>query len=148
MKRVLTALVLIPVVLLLVFWVPLWLFILAVAALVVLCLREYLNIADAAGTKPFRWITYVIGVLPFLLSLGSMSNGHGFSHRLLFSMNLGLFTPLLVIVFGIPLVFRKDLRGGLASVAASICGVLYVSFSLSFLVGLRSDFEITLLIFL
>ena len=63
-------------------------------------------------------------------------------------MNLGVFTPLLVIVFGIPLVFRKDLRDGLASVAGSIFGVLYVGFSLSFLVSLRSDFEISLFVFL
>jgi phosphatidate cytidylyltransferase len=148
MKRVLTAVVLVPVVLLLVFWAPLWLFILAVAALVVLCLREYLNIMEAAGIKPFRGLTYAIGVSPLLLLLCSMWNRGHFSRSVLFSMNVGLLTPLLVIIFGIPLVFRKDLREGLASVAGSIFGVLYAGFSFSFLVSLRSDFEITLIVFL
>ena len=45
MKRVLTAVVLIPVVLLLVFKAPLWLFALVLAAIVILTLHEYLFLA-------------------------------------------------------------------------------------------------------
>jgi phosphatidate cytidylyltransferase len=48
--------------------------------------------------------------------------------------------PLLApVIFGIPLVFRKDLRMGLASSAASVFGVLYIAASLSLLIVLRSD---------
>src|SRR6185437_8783388 len=54
MKRVLTAVVLIPVVLLLVFRAPLWLFALAVAGIVVLTLREYLDIMEAYSVQPLR----------------------------------------------------------------------------------------------
>src|SRR5215831_3752694 len=64
MKRVLTAAALIPVVLLLVFRAPLWLYALVIAAIIVLALREYLDIAEAAGIKPFRWLSYVAALLP------------------------------------------------------------------------------------
>jgi CDP-diglyceride synthetase len=66
MKRVLTAVVLVPLVLLAVFRAPLWLFALLVAAIIVLALREYLAIAEAAGTKPFRWLTYAVSMIPII----------------------------------------------------------------------------------
>jgi phosphatidate cytidylyltransferase len=46
------------------------------------------------------------------------------------------------VIFGVPLVFRKDLRGGLASAAASVFGVIYIGVSLSLLVCLRADKKI------
>jgi phosphatidate cytidylyltransferase len=58
MKRVLTAVLLIPVVLLIVFKAPLWLFALVVAAIIILALHEYLGIVEAAGIKPFHRQTY------------------------------------------------------------------------------------------
>jgi phosphatidate cytidylyltransferase len=43
-------------------------------------------------------------------------------------------------------VFRQDLRGGLASVAASIFGVLYVGATLSVLIILRSEYTRAILV--
>src|SRR6185312_13015306 len=68
MKRVLTAVVLIPVVLLLVFRAPLWLFALAVAGIIIVALHEYLGLAEASGYKPFHGLTYVLALLPTLVS--------------------------------------------------------------------------------
>src|SRR5580765_3222562 len=76
MKRVLTAVVLIPVVLLLVFKAPLWLFALAVAAIIILALHEYLGIVDAAGIRCSRWLVYVTGVLPVFFLLCSILFAH------------------------------------------------------------------------
>jgi phosphatidate cytidylyltransferase len=141
MKRVLTAVVLIPVVLLLVFRAPLWLFALAVAAIIVLALHEYLNIAEAAGIKPFKWLTYVVSM--FLVFLGWWlrgSNPHKFN-VFLFALSwawipLYVFLPL---IFGIPLTFRKELRMGLSAVATSGFGTVYIALSLSLLISLRAD---------
>jgi phosphatidate cytidylyltransferase len=148
MKRVLTAVLLIPVVLLIVFKAPLWLFTLVVAAIIVLALHEYLGIVEAAGIKPFKWLTYVASVLPISLFLYALWRGRQLIYPWLISLNWGMLVPLMAVIFGIPLVFRKDLRGGLASVAASIFGVLYIGISLSLLVKLQSDFVITLFLFL
>jgi phosphatidate cytidylyltransferase len=157
MKRVLTAVALIPVVLAIVFKAPLWLFALVVAAIILLALHEYLGIADAAGVKSFRWLAYVCSVLPIALFLYavivSSFPGQG-RHYWFYSpegalnyswWNLALLSP---VIFGIPLVFRKNLAGGLASAAASIFGIFYIGASLSSLIALRSDgVESILLVF-
>lgn len=158
MKRVLTAVVLVPLVLLAVFRAPIWLFVLLVAVVIVLALHEYLNIAEAAGIKPFRWLTYVLGVLPIVMMWGLMAASVFLNPPRRYAAypsinwwflttrwSLLLLTP---VIFGIPLVFRKDLRAGLASVASSVFGLFYISASLCLLIEFRSlPFEATLIIF-
>ncbi|HJX85609.1 MAG TPA: phosphatidate cytidylyltransferase [Candidatus Angelobacter sp.] len=143
MKRVLTAVVLIPLVLLAVFRAPLWLFAVLVGAIIVLALREYLSIAEAAGLKPFKWLTFIMGVLPFILWWDNGSpverQFNKISFDLLFLQNWLLVLLAAAVVFGVPLVFRKDLRSGLASVAASLFGLIYIAVSLSFLICFRAD---------
>jgi phosphatidate cytidylyltransferase len=143
MKRVLTAVVLAPLVLLAVFRAPLWLFALLVAAVIVLALHEFLNIADTAGLKPFKRLTYIVSLLPFALMWirGWPSDGRG-EFSLLFSLNAFLVLMASAVVFGVPLVFRNDLRMGLASVGSSILGVIYIGVSLSLLVCLRADHKV------
>jgi len=148
MKRVLTAVALIPVVLLIVFKAPLWLFALVVASIILLALHEYLGIVEAAEITPFRWLTYVVGVLPvfFLLFSILISNlpphsRHYWSYAPGWSLPLTwwLLALLSPLTFGIPLIFRKDMSQGLASVAASIVGTVYIGASLSMLISLRWD---------
>jgi len=146
MKRVLTAVVLVPLVLLAVFRAPLWLFALLVGAVIVLALHEYLAMAEAAGIKPFKWLTYIMSVLPFvLLCINGWPTERvysKFSFELLFLPGWTMVLIPAAIVFGVPLVFRKDLRGGLASSAASVFGLIYIGVSLSLLVCLRADAKI------
>jgi phosphatidate cytidylyltransferase len=144
MKRVLTALVLIPVVLLIVFKAPLWLFALVVAGIIVLALHEYLAIAEAAGLKPFKWLTYATSLLPIASWLFAVAYRSATGMVCIFGFPnappmrvwrlLAILSP---IIFGVPLVFRKDLLMGLASAAVSAFGVFYVGASLSLLVYLR-----------
>jgi phosphatidate cytidylyltransferase len=155
MKRVLTAVVLVPLVLLAVFKAPFWLFPLLVAGIIVLALHEYLDIAEAAGLKPFRVLTYVVGLLPIALLLTyrlvewfSITEAQYPMYRAAGPLVLSLsFLPLLApMIFGIPLVFRKDLGMGLASAASSAFGVFYVAGSLSLLIALRSSVVQSILI--
>jgi len=52
------------------------------------------------------------------------------------------------VVFGIPLVFRKDLRMGLAASATSLFGVVYIGAALSLLIVLRADYSILVVLVL
>ncbi|MBI2683678.1 MAG: phosphatidate cytidylyltransferase [Acidobacteriales bacterium] len=54
MKRVLTAVVLIPLVLLILFKAPMWIFTLTVGLVAVAASAEYLGMIAAQGEKPFR----------------------------------------------------------------------------------------------
>ena len=148
MKRVLTAVVLIPLVLLAVFRAPLWLFALLVAGIIILALREYLNIAEAAGIKPFQWLTYAVSMTPIIAVWAatvialqvSTSRRYTISPIDLPALRtLSIFPVMAPVIFGIALVFRKDLHGGLASAAVSAFGVFYVAGSLSRLITLRAD---------
>ena len=136
MKRVLTAVVLIPLVLLVVFKAPLWLFALAVAAIIVLSIHEYLNIAEAAGVKPFHRLSYAAAlIVVYMTWSGFVSSQHQ-------SANWGTWWMALLlgpVIFGIPLVLRHDLRGGLAAAAASYFGVVYLAGSLSLLIAFRAS---------
>jgi phosphatidate cytidylyltransferase len=147
MKRVLTAVVLAPLVLLAVFRAPLWLFALLVAAVIVLALHEYLHIAEAAGLRPFKWLTYAVSLLPIVaLWVASVHDLYFARPRyfafypIAFALRTMFVLPVLApVVFGVALVFRKELQMGLASAAASVFGVFYIGGSLFLLIALRAD---------
>lgn len=156
MKRVLTAVVLIPVVLLVVFRAPLWLFALAVAGIIVLALHEYLNIAQVAGYKPFHWLAYLAALLPIVIALllesyaaltGSNPQSPSLDQKIGIAAGFFTIVTLSPLALGIPLVLRKDMTQGLASTATSILGVFYVGVSLSCLVWLRTESSNYLIIF-
>lgn len=142
MKRVLTAVVLIPVVLLVVFKAPLWLFALAIAAIVMLSLHEYLNIIKGYGIEPIVWLTYAVSIfvvagLVILDRASLMTDAFPWDWSLLSSPALLFMLP---VIFGVPLVFRADMRMSLPAAASSAFGVLYIAVSLALLLSLRRSF--------
>ncbi len=140
MKRVLTAIVLIPLVLLAVFKAPLWLFALVIAVVTVLTIHEYLNIIRASGIEPLSGMTYAMAVV--VIGGVFISN----DPRLLesFTWSTWLFRCWIVLLllsmaFGIPVVFRRDLKMALPASATSAFGVLYIAVPLSLLIVMRHD---------
>ena len=69
MKRVLTAVILIPIVVLALFRAPLWLFTLLVLGVALLAAKEYFTIAKATGFRPFEVIGYLFLSCEFLIVL-------------------------------------------------------------------------------
>jgi phosphatidate cytidylyltransferase len=147
MKRVLTAAALIPVVLLIVFKAPLWLFVPVVGVFTVIGLREYLSMVEASGATAFRWPTYALGLLPLAallaLSLPEIWHPRDMPPDLPYQSDL---LPLWVAIcfiapaiFGTILVFRKDLRNGLASVSACVFGIFYIALPLSLTIDFRDN---------
>ncbi len=67
MKRILTAAVLIPLVVILILWGPLWLMMLAAWAVAELALYEYLALAEASGSRTPRWL--VLGCCTILFAV-------------------------------------------------------------------------------
>jgi phosphatidate cytidylyltransferase len=138
MKRVLTAAVLVPVVLLILFKAPLWLFALAVAGIVLLAIHEYLSVMRSYGVEPVRWPTYVVSIC---LILGLLYLGTEFAYMGLPWKWAILFSPALIfvlpVIFGIPLVFRREMRMALPAVASSAFAVLYIGLSVGLLIPLR-----------
>ncbi len=126
MKRVYTALVLIPIVLILVFLGPRWqwLFTLAVAEVAALAGWEYMGLTQRCGANPPR-----VAVLVALLALFAVD------------FQWPYLTPALFGILGLGLLvyctLSKPVEGILADSAASIFCLLYTGFTLLALPSLR-----------
>lgn len=118
MKRVLTALVLIPLVLALVIERPYWLVDLAVALVAELALWEYLNLADASGVKTARVASFISVALLYVATY--------WRPELLASL-IGAVALAILIVCA----FRSPLDRVLPDAAFSVLGVLYIGLSLT-----------------
>lgn len=136
MKRLLTAVVLIPIVLLLTFKAPLWLFSAVVAVVAMLAMREYMDLVVAYGYEPLRLTTYLITPLYFALLavLGQHVVGQE-SSGTFFLLGGALVLPIAFLHGLIGL--RKDLRVALPSVALTWTGFVLVVFALATLIFLR-----------
>ena len=144
MKRVLTAILLIPLVILALFVAPLWLFTLLVLGVALLAAREYLDIAQASGLSPFRRLCYLFLVCVFLVTFaaGQMMN---VNYRLGFSLTVAsaaswallllVAAPFLLMVLGMR---REPLSQALPDAAASFLLLPYIGASLASMVLLRS----------
>jgi phosphatidate cytidylyltransferase len=118
MKRILTAAVLIPIVLLLVLKGQFWLITIATALVAELAAWEYLGLADANGAKTPR-----ILVLISILALFACA----FRNADLIGPALGALSLLLFLVC----VFRSPLERVLHDTAGSVFGLIYIGFSLA-----------------
>lgn len=149
MKRVLTAVVLVPLVLLVVFRAPIWLFALVVALVAVLTLHEYLNIVKAYGIEPLSWLTYVVILLflwaAYLYRDYSVIMSHARQRTFL---QIWTALSLSLLIFGMPIIFRRDTKMALAASAVSAFALLYIGLPLGTLILLRnSPFDALFLLF-
>jgi phosphatidate cytidylyltransferase len=126
---------LIPVVLLIVFKAPLWLFALVVAAVAMLALHEYLNLAKGYQIRPVASRCYVLSAL-LIWAIYTVPRPFYVDS---FGQILWLVVLLFPLLFGIPIVFRSDLKMALAEAAVSAFGVLYIAGALGLLISLRAD---------
>ena len=138
-KRIATAVVLIPLVLVLVLRAPISWITLVTAAIALLTVQEFLELTESYGVQPLRRPTYAFVLLFFLLLM----------------MNAGLEKPLLSTeIFGITTAFaatiaafvfltiamrREDLSTAYPAAAASAFAFVYIALPLAMLVQLRQQ---------
>ena len=89
LKRILTAVVLIPVVLLLVLRAPVPVLALVAALVALLAVQELLKLAEAYGIRPFRWPTYIFVGLFFLFLAVNPGTGKPLLSTAIFVYSLG-----------------------------------------------------------
>jgi phosphatidate cytidylyltransferase len=121
MKRVLTALLLIPFFCYIVLWAPHWAFLVIVAAVAVLCFREYSELAALHGIAKPGLFGYAAGLLVLLLPGKD-----------------GAFFVLIAIAAMALALRSREMADALPDAAAVLLGVAYVFGSLRCGVELRS----------
>jgi phosphatidate cytidylyltransferase len=117
MARILTAAVLIPLVILLLFRGPFWLVSLATGVVALLACWEYLALADASGATTPRWIV--------LLAVAGLFAVNFLRPEMLLAVTSALALMLFVVV-----AFRSPLERVLLDTSASVFGLLYIGLSL------------------
>ncbi len=139
LKRVLTAVVLIPIVILLVLRAPVAVVALITALVALLAVQELLKLAEAYGIKPFRWPTQIfVGLFFFVLAVAA-----GIDKPLLstavFIYTVGFaaaISPFIFLTIGMA---QSDLRRAFQSAMVSVFAFCYVALPLGFLVQLRGQ---------
>jgi phosphatidate cytidylyltransferase len=152
MQRVITGVILAPLVLLAVFKAPLWLFAIIVALLALLCTGEYLDIAASHDLKPLRVLTYlsVLAVLGnYYLSIVIRGlRPEQVSGWQIMADPFWEYEILLLLVSASPFVIllaalrTENLRQALPSAAVSYLAVPYIGITCGFLLfnrGLVAD---------
>jgi len=149
-KRVLTAAILIPLVILALFKAPLWLFTLLVFCVAALAAHEYMGIAKASGFRPFQAFSYFALILVFLIfhvmayvlttlppNIGDVTIGVGMVGMLMFYgvPAIALLAPLILLLISLR---REPLLHALPDAALSYMVIPYIGFTLALLPVLRS----------
>ncbi len=129
MKRLLTAAILIPLVLLAVLRAPLWLFLLITVVVALAAVFEYLGITAGYGFEPFRLLTYIYTAALFVVYY--YAQGFGGGALLAGILLLFMFAPFLLMVSAMG---REDLKSGIPGAAMSYLALPYIGLPLLLMV--------------
>jgi len=140
-KRVLTAVVLIPVVLLLVLRAPVAVVALVAALVALLTVQELLKLSEAYGIKPFHWPTYIFVGLFFIFLAVNPGNGKPLLSTAIFIYTAGFAAAIAPFVFLTVAMQRVNLPGGVSAALVSTFAFGYVALPLGFLVQLREQWS-------
>jgi len=125
-KRVLTAAVLIPVVLAVIFLAPNRIVRLALASVALLCLREFFHLADNYRAQPIRLAGYVAAA--WIAAGAAAENWAG---ALLWPVwfpppGLAFFLVFTLVLLGLAMSASRDLSTSLPGASATLLGVIYL----------------------
>jgi phosphatidate cytidylyltransferase len=139
LKRVLTAVVLIPIVLLLVLSAPVAVLAIVTGAVALLTVRELLKLAEGYRIQPFVWPTYIlVGLFFALLALAPRDTTPLFSTAL-FVYSAAFAAAMVTFVFLMIGMRRADLSTAFPAAMVSAFAFGYVALPLGFLVQLREQ---------
>jgi phosphatidate cytidylyltransferase len=139
LKRIATAVVLIPIVLLLVLRAPVPV-LAAVAGLVaLLTVQELLKLTEAYGVHPFRRTTYIFVALFFLLLAINPGNDKPLLSTAVLLYTLGFAAAIAPFIFLVAGMRSVELTRAFPAAAASVFAFTYVALPLGFLVQIREQ---------
>ncbi len=137
LKRIATAVVLIPIVLALVLRAPVWVLAIVAAIVALLTIREFLKLTESYGVRPMGWPTYLYtGIFFVWLALGAAEDAPLPSTGK-FLVVLGFAAAIVPFVFLTRAMRTAELRSGYPAAAASVFAFTYVAMPMGMLVQLR-----------
>ena len=136
-KRIATAVVLIPLVLLLVLKASLYVLALVAGVVAVLAIAEFLKLVDAYGVQPLTLATYVFVALFFVFVIFASSNRTPEDATTAVLYGIAVAAALAPFVFLTAAMRRTDLASGYPAAAASSFAFGYIAIPMALLVQIR-----------
>jgi len=138
-KRIATAIVLIPLVLLLVLIAPLYVLALVAGAIAMLTAVEFLRLVEHYGIEPLRWPTYVYVAAFFLFVIVATGNRTPLVETTAVMYGIVVAAALAPFVFGSIAMRREEMARGYSAAAASTFGFAYIAIPMALLVQIRQQ---------
>jgi len=136
LKRIATAVVLIPIVLALILRAPVWALALAAGAVALLTIHEFLKLTEFYGVQPMLLPTYLFTVMLFL-ALAFAAGETPLVSTGSFLVTVAFAAALAPFLFLTRVMRGQDLRAGYPAAAASVFALGYIALPMAMLVQLR-----------
>jgi len=138
LKRIATAVVLIPITLALILRAPVWALAAVAGIVTLLAIHEFLKLTESYGVQPMAWPTHLFaGLLFFTLAVTGgatplLSTGK-------FLVTLAFAAAIVPFIFLTRAMRNEDLRAGYPAAAASVFAFAYIALPMGMLVQLRQQ---------
>ena len=139
LKRIATAVVLIPIVLALILRAPVWILALVAGIVALLTIHEFLKLTEAYGVRPISWPTHLFaGLLFIVLAIGGGSDTPLLSSAK-FLVVLAFTAAIAPFIFLTRAMRNENLQSGYPAAAASVFAFTYIALPMGMLVQLRQQ---------
>ncbi len=139
LKRIATAVVLIPVVLVLILRAPVSVLAVIAGVVALLTIHEFLKLTESYGVRPLRILTYIFCGIFFLLLALNFGNEKPLLSTAVFVYCLGFAAAIVPFVFLTRAMRNEDLSTGYPASAASVFAFTYIALPMGMLVQLRQQ---------
>lgn len=141
LKRILTAVVLIPIVLALVLRAPVPVVAMVAALVVLLTVQELLKLSESYGIRPFYWPTFIFVGVYFVLLAINPGSGKPLLATAIFIYSTAFAAAIAPFIFLIVGMRRADLSSAFPAALTSAFAFVYVALPLGLLVQLREQWS-------
>jgi phosphatidate cytidylyltransferase len=139
LKRVLTAVVLIPIVLLLVLRAPVPLLALVAGVVALLAIHELLKLSQAYGIRPLRWPTYIfVGLFFLAIAIPGATPLLSTSAFTFTALSAAVLAPFLFLAIAM---HRAELASAFPAAMVSAFAFVYIALPMASLVQLREQWQ-------
>ena len=139
LKRIATAVVLIPIVLVLALRAPVSVLAIVVGIVALMTIHEFLKLTEAYGVRPLRLLTYIFCAIFFLLLALNFGNDKPLLSTAIFVYALGFAAAIAPFIFLTRAMKNEALSSGYPAAAASVFAFTYIALPMGMLVQLRQQ---------
>ncbi|MGO9084461.1 MAG: phosphatidate cytidylyltransferase [Candidatus Sulfotelmatobacter sp.] len=138
LKRIATAVVLIPLVLALILHAPVWALAVVAGIVALVTIHEFLKLTVSYGVQPMGWPTHLFAGL-FFFTLAVTGAGTPLLLTGKFLVTLAFAAAIVPFIFLTRAMRNEDLRAGYPAAAASVFAFTYIALPMGMLVQLRQQ---------